>query len=220
MSMQYDAERLAELQTVLVTEYLELVADTDCEPNPDALRACAMLLAGAAELADPPSPTPAPADDVFEVRDPKINYPSESVIERDTSSDMDALLQPGDQEDDDIEISIFDTPPDSILTSTERAERNALMGLSPDAAPESIVVEETPPPTCKTPAEYLRSLNETTLPRGDYEQALEHIDFVRDILKLVVESSRHIEKSTMKRCEFQLYMAKSYLDKNNDQCDL
>lgn len=71
MSMQYDAERLAELQRVLVTEYLELCADSDTEPNPDALRACAMLLAGAAELADPPSPTPAPesaqapADEVF-----------------------------------------------------------------------------------------------------------------------------------------------------------
>ena len=44
----------AEMQIALVSEYLELCFESEREPNPLALRACAMLLAGSAELRDPP----------------------------------------------------------------------------------------------------------------------------------------------------------------------
>ena len=49
---QYSADENRRLQVTLVTDFLEMAADASVEINPDCLRACALLLAGAASLAD------------------------------------------------------------------------------------------------------------------------------------------------------------------------
>jgi hypothetical protein len=50
---QYSADETRRLQVTLVTDFLEMAADASVEINPNCLKACAMLLAGAAYLADP-----------------------------------------------------------------------------------------------------------------------------------------------------------------------
>jgi hypothetical protein len=52
MSPIYSAHEVRRLQVCLVTDFLEMAADASVEVNPDCLKACAMLLAGAAQIAE------------------------------------------------------------------------------------------------------------------------------------------------------------------------
>ena len=208
MSQKYSAEDLAEMQTTLVQEYLEIAADASREAHPDSLRICAMLLAGSAELVDPPA-APEPEQEPEPV-------PSSTVY--DAAADAAALdeLLP------EIPEEPHPTPEELSEALSANSPYISFDGSRPTLPTDSLIEATTPP--YKTPAEYLNEywserIAETqaqvALPKNDYDRALEYISFVRNVLNLAGESSRHIEKTTLTECGFQLSMAERYLNKKD-----
>jgi hypothetical protein len=77
--VQYSADEIHRLQVTLVTDFLEMAADAGQEINPDDLKACAMLLAGAAHLAEAP--------------DLPVSYKADFSCEADTEPDGEVFAE-------------------------------------------------------------------------------------------------------------------------------
>lgn len=209
MPVKYSAEDLAEMQTTLVQEYLEIAADASREAHPDSLRICAMLLAGSAELVDPPAPEPEP-----ETRGPAV------YDETAEAAAIEELLPEVPAEEP------FLTPEELSETLSDAPSPHISFDSVRPTLPTDSLIEANEPPTYKTPAEYLNDywserVAETqaqkTLLKKDYERAIEYIAFVRDILQVAAESKRDIEKTTLADCGWKLVMAESYLNSDKSK---